>query len=242
MVKAQISGWRLKQEEQVLFAQAGDLPNWKLADKTRRMLIDFCAHFSDSLPVLEGVSVEKVEPDIARKWAVVAAAGIVVRSVGSAMALVACGYLPETGGPVRRTIEAKLNGLAILEDLTGQYALRYLQGRPRGLSKLAKKYESAEDVRLLSILAHADARGLALLSDEPRSIYSHEAGETTVSLVPHREVAQAHDVLYVMAYECGGMCAALAEVFGVAFEIPPWVNGELLRLRDVLKETRVRSR
>lgn len=242
VVKAQISSWRLKQNEQALFARSGDLPNWKLADKTRRMLADLSVHFSDSLPAFDGVAVQSIDSDTARKWAVIAASGIVVRSAGGAMALLACGYEPESGGQMRRIIEAKLNAQEILEDHpSGQYALRYLQGRPRGLAKLATKYEASEDVKLLSILSHADARGLALLSDEPQIIYSDEPGETTVNLYPRRNVNQAHDLLYAIAYECGGMCAALAEAFSVGVEIPPWVNHELLRLRDLLKESRVRS-
>jgi hypothetical protein len=205
------------------------------------MLADLSVHFSNSLPAINGVAVQSIDADTARKWAVIAASGIVVRSAGGAMALLSCGYQPETGGQMRRIIEAKLNAQAILEDPSGQYASRYLRGRPRGLAKLATKYEASEDVRLLSILSHADARGLALLSDKPQNIYSDEPGETTVNLYPRRNVNQAHDLLYVIAYECGGMCAALAEAFSVGVEFPPWINHELLLLRDLLKETRVGS-
>jgi hypothetical protein len=200
------------------------------------MLADLCVHFSEELPVIEGVVPEEIEPLVLRRWAVVAAAGIVVRSTGAAMAMLACGYQVEAGGQVRRIIEAQLNTQEVLEDASGQYGLRYLRGRPRGLTKLAAKYKASEDVELMSMVAHADARGLAMLSAEfPTD--SEGAQEIAVNLLPSWEIERAHDLLYAMAYECGRMCAAMADAFGVGVEIPPWISGELLRLREVL-ETR----
>jgi hypothetical protein len=232
VVKPSIRDWRLKQEEGALFARAEDVPNWRLADKTRRMLADLSFYFSERLPSLSGVSPQKIEPRISRQAAVIGASGIAVRSVGSGMAMISCGYLPEAAGPVRRLVEAKLNAQAVLEDSTGEYAARYLQGRPRGITKLAQKYGAAEDVKLLSMLTHADVRGLSLLDIEPPRLSSDGVQESTFSVLPDRNEQQAQELLYAIAYECGSMCACLAEAFGVGVEMPAWVSRELLRIRD----------
>lgn len=237
VVKAQISEWHLWSEEEALIRRARDLPNWRLADKARRMAADYSAHFSGLMPPIVNLEVSEIDATTSRRWAVIAASGIVVRSASAAMMLIASGYLPESGGPARRMIEAGLNAQAALADQSGQYAVRYLQGKPRGLTKLAAQFGSTDEVRMLSIVTHADPRSLAFTDDGP-PIGEGDVREGTVSLLPASKPARAHDLLYAIAYECVGAGAKLAEAFGVAVEIPPWVSGELLRLRDVLEQRR----
>lgn len=237
VVKPRIAEWRLKERERELFAGSDQIPNWRLADKARRHLADASFHFSEQLPSMVDVPAEEIDPKVARQSALISASGIVVRSVGSGMAMISCGYVPEAAGPTRRVIEAKLNAQAILDDPSGQYAIRYLQGRPRGVGKLAQKYGATEDVKLMSLLAHADVRGLILLYTGPPK-GAGDVKEGTFSLLPFRDDDHAHFLLYAMAYEAVSMSAALAEAFGVAIEIPAWVSGQLLSAREAVQERR----
>lgn len=231
MVKAQISHWHLWSEEQALLRVAQDLPNWRLADKARRMAADYCAYFSEQMPPVADLKVDEIDAETQRRWAVISAVAICVRSASSAMMLIASGYLPESGGPARRMIEAGLNARAVLADSSGQYAIRYLQGRPRGLTKLASEFGSPDEVRILSIVTHADARSLVATS-ETSPIGDHDVKGGIAHLTPGRDMQRAHNLLYAIAYECVASCAGLAEACGVAVEIPPWMSGELLRLRE----------
>jgi hypothetical protein len=168
---------------------------------------------------------------------VVTASGITVRS---AMMLIASGYLPESGGPARRMIEAGLNARAILDDSSGQYGRRFMEGHPRGLTKLATQYGSVDEIEALSKVTHADSRGPSEAAvDFP--VQGDGFAEAGVNLWPDRDPDQAHDLLYAIAYECGRICACLAEAFSVPVEIPPWVTSELLRLRDLLEQRRSAS-
>jgi hypothetical protein len=238
VVKAQITEWRLKQQEQALFARAEQLPNWRLADKARRMLADLDWHFSDQLPETVGLTIAELDSTVARRSAVVSAGAIAVRAASSVMVLLSAGYGPEAASPLRRLLEAKLNTQAILDDDTGQYAIRYLQGRPRGATKLAQKYGNADEIDLLSILTHADVRGLATLHvKEPNR--SSEVIEGTFSVMPFHRVREAEFLLHAVAYECALMCGGLADIFSVAFEMPPWVSEQLIHMRERVKEARL---
>lgn len=237
IIKAEIGRWKIKNQEKALFARAEELPNWRLADKARRMLADLEWHFSDQLPETAGLTIEELDSGVARRSAVVGAGGIAVRAAGSAMALISLGYGPEAASPLRRLVEAKLNMEAVLDDETGQYAIRYLQGRPRGTTKLAQRYGNAGDIDLLSILTHADVRGLTPLHvEEPKR--SSEVVEATFSVMPFHRSTEAEFLLHAVAYECGALCAGLADAFEVTIEIPPWISGQLKVMRDKIKQVR----
>jgi hypothetical protein len=233
VVKATIARWHLSAEEETLFASARDLPNWRLADKARRMAADYCVHFSEQMPQVVGLSASEIDGLTNRRWAVVTTVAIGVRSASAAMMLIAAGYLPESGAPARRMIEAGLNSRAILADASGQYAATYLKGRARKLSKLATEFGSPEEIAILSMVAHADARALTLAYVQPPA--GDAVKEGTASLLPSRDIGRAHDLLYAIAYECAIASSGLAEAFSVAIEIPPWISGELLRLRDLFE-------
>jgi hypothetical protein len=234
VVQPQVTNWKLKERERVLFAKADTIPNWKLADKARRLLADMSHHLSPEVPSMVGRTLTDIEPTAARQFALIAVSGIVVRSVGAGMNLTACGYLPEAAGPARRGLEARLHGQAVLDDPSGQYAVRYLQGRGRRMTKLAQQYGAIQDIEILSQLTHADARGLQLLyTGPPEGDGDFVEGE--FSVLPFRDEAKAPLILYILAYEAGSICAGLADAFGLTVQMPPWVSGELIRMRDELK-------
>jgi hypothetical protein len=238
IVKAQIAQWRIKQEEKALFVRAEALPNWRLADKARRMLADLDWHFSEQLPETVGLKVTEFDPRVVRRFAVLSAGGIAIRAASSVMVLLSAGYGPEAASPLRRLLEAKLNAQAVLDDVTGQYAIRYLRGRPRGITKLAQRYGNAEEIKLLSTLTHANVLGLAALNvGEPKR--SGEVIESKVSVMPFHRTYEAEYLLHAVAYECGLMCGAFAEAFGIGFEMPHWVSDQLIQMREKVKQARL---
>lgn len=234
VVKAKIARWQIRQGERALFESADQVPNWRLADKSRRLLADFCHHLSGKLPSIVGSPLKDVDRDVLKREALISAASIIVRAAGSGMANIACGYQPESAGPARRAFEAKLNARAVVDDPSGEYALRYLQGRSRGLQKLADRYGGGDDLPLLSQLSHADVRGLSRLYVKPPRI-SDQVTEGEINLMPSREDQSAGLVAYLLAYEAVEMCSILAEEFGIAFEVPPWVSGELHRQGEAVR-------
>lgn len=226
VIKARITAWKMTQTERALFDSATQLQNWKLVDKSRRLLADLSNYLSEKMPSVADRPLEEMDKDDLRKAALISASAIIVRAVGSGMNLVASGYLPESAGPARRALEAKLHARAVLDDGSGQYAIRYLKGRGTGISKLAQKYGTSEDVEILSRAAHADVRSLVALHVRPPN---HSSGitEGEISIMPSRNDRLAGLALYPLAYEAVEMCAVLAEPFDLAFEVPPWVSNEL---------------
>lgn len=172
---------------------------------------------------------------IAKQVAISSLSGITIRACGSALSLIACGYVVESGGPARRGLEAKLRARAILDDDSGQHARDWLTRPMQGWKKLAERYGNARDLELLSVFAHADARGLVPLHAGPPGGYG-EVRETNIDLRPRRDEQAAGRMLAALAYEAVEMCGALVEHFGVAFEMPPWVKSEFNRLQKEADE------
>lgn len=226
VIKAKITPWKLTQTERILFDSATQLQNWKLADKSRRLLADLSNHLSKKMPPVADRPLEEIDKEDLRKAALISVSAIIVRAVGSGMNLIASGYLPESAAPARRALEAKLHARAVLDDPSGEYALRYLKGRGTGISKLAQKYGTSEDVEILSRAAHADVRGLVALHVRPPS-QGDRIAEGEISIMPSRNDRLAGFALYPLAYEAVEMCALLVEPFHLGFEVPPWVSGEL---------------
>lgn len=237
VIQPKIADWKIKQRERQLFADAEVIPNWRLADKARRLLADTAGHLSPEIPSQIGKTLRQFDPQAARQFAVIAASGIAVRSAGSALVLVASGYVVESAGPFRRILESKLQARAILDDESGQYALRFLQGRGTGISKLAQRYGQKEEIELLSTFAHADASGLRLVESGVRR-GSGEVSETEISVLPAADPEKAISILYLVAYESVGITTIVAEVFGVGVEVPPWISAELKRLKEAADSLR----
>lgn len=239
IVQPKIAAWKMREWEAELFASAQDAPNWKLADKARRLLMDLNYRLSQLMPEPEAERPAEIPPLIAKQVAVSSLSSITIRACGSAMALIACGYVSESGGPARRGLEAKLRARAILDDDSGQHARDWLTRPMQGWKKLAERYGNARDLELLSVFAHADARGLIPLHAGPPGGYGEgEVRETNIDLRPRRDDPTAGRMLSALASEAIEMCGALVEPFGIAFEMPPWVKSEFDRLQKEADEHR----
>lgn len=237
LIRPSAGKWKLKERERELFAAAEEVPNWRLADKSRRLLIDMSYVLSEVVYQHRGTSAEDLQPGPAQRTAAISLANLMVRSAGSAMSLISCGYVPESSAPIRRCVEANLRTQAVLEDPTGQHARRWLEGRPLGtVGKLAQKYGKTEDLKLLSIYAHSDVRGLMpLLTGPPHA-------KDGLDLRPNRDDPSAAPLLHAVAYESVFMCGYLATGFHLGLQLPPWIHSELERLKDVTAELNERYR
>ncbi len=233
VVKPKVSAWKMRKRESELFVTAEKVANWKLADKSRRLLMDLNYQLSNRIPEVKAAKASEIPAPIAQQVAISALAGITVRAVGSSMSLIACGYLPESAGPARRGLEAQLRARAILDDPSGQHARDWLTRPMQGWKKLADRYKTSKDLELFSIFAHADARSLTPLHAGPPG-GKGKAGvrEVNVDLRANRDDHVASRMLYALAHETVGMCATLVEPFGVAVQIPPWISSELIRLKE----------
>jgi hypothetical protein len=236
VIKPHISAWPLKENEAHLFEHRQDVPNWRLADKCRRLLADTNHQLSNSIPEERHATAEDLRPR-ARKYAALAASALAVRSAGSILVQVGSGYVVEAGGTLRRLMEARMNVEAILGDPSGDYALRFIRGRGSSLKKLSGKGKRRADVEALSPLAHADSRTLRYLS--PRNAEA-EAGSQVVhgeiSVAPTVDPQMAESILYVVADEMVRTAAGACEVFGATLTLPSWVASELERLRGLAEE------
>jgi hypothetical protein len=225
VIRPRIASWKLKEKERSFFESACQLQNWRLADKARRTLADVTNHLSMAMPeTIEGLDGRK-DRRLIRQRAVVAAAAIVVRSVGSGMALIACGHLAESAGPTRRGLEARLHGQAIIDDASGEYAMAYARGHGRSLGKLAAKYGHEDDVDVLSRISHADVRGLqrvGLGKTQPGDI-EHAIAD----LRPSRDDGLAAMALLLLVNDAIGMLQVMTEAFDVEIELSPWMAKEL---------------
>jgi hypothetical protein len=133
--------------------------------------------------------IEDLEPGPAQQIAAMSLSTLMVRSAGSGLVLISGGYVPESAAPIRRCVEANLRIGAVLEDPSGKHARAWLKGQPLGtVGKLAHKYGKTEDLKLLSIYAHSDVRGLAPLLTGPPHAKDHisTSGRIVMIRQPHR--------------------------------------------------------
>ncbi len=219
--------WMLAQTERELHVTAQDVPNWRLANKARKMLADLVHQLSESVPKL-GQPEGPLDATIARQIAGIQLAAIAVRSTGAVLVLVGTGYQPEAAAPLRRLVESVLRVRAVLDDASGEHARSWLDGRPQGTTeRLAQRYAQTDEVRILSVLAHADNR--ALLPVVQGDIGSPD--ESAVDIRPSRNTRDAERILFTAAYETSSHAGSLAELFEVTVQMPSWLSGELKRSR-----------
>jgi len=229
VVRADLAQWRSIQEnERHLFNSANRNPHWNLLDDARCHLADLTRHLPDRSPGLTEQDLDNRNVPSLKQTAVTGAAIMVVRSIGAAMSGIACGYSLESMSAVRRVVEATLNTEAIVDDDSGEYALNFLKGRSRGLSSLAKKFGTGQDVEFLSRFSHADVRGVA--SSALRVVSEgNRLNAATVSLQPSRNEEQVSRTLLMLAFEAVRTAQALSIVFAVAVEFPRSVTDGLRR-------------
>ena len=234
IVKPKIAAIRFKESEGQLFDSAPNVRNWKLVDKTRRMLADVNRHLSKEMPRdLEAKQVSDLEPLLAQQFAIVGVSSIVARSIGAALAMVSSGYAIEAGSMARRSVEARLNGRAALDDMTGQYAIRVLEGKHGGLGKLAQRYGESTSVELLSRLTHADFSAFEIIGQT--TTRKGKVSEIRYNVNPSRD-ENAPLVLGLLAYECVLALDLLGKAFNVDVDTSPWVAEQLQTLNKEMEE------
>ena len=232
MVRPSAAKWKLKEQERELFASAEKVPNWRLADKSRRLLLDMTFFFSEIVHTHHvGTAIDDLKAGQDQRVAAVSLGELVVRSAGSGIALISTGHVSESGGPIRRCIEANLRMQAILDDPSGHHAKAWLKGKPVGsVGRLARKYGKTKDLTLLSIYAHSDVRGLMpLLTGPPEA-------KDMIDVRPNRDDPSAAPLLHAVAHQTIFMCMYLATAFHAGLELPPWVHSEMERLKGVTAE------
>lgn len=228
VLRPKIANIRFKERERELFESAEGISNWRLADKSRRMLADVNRHLSAELPDRPaGTPVEKLDPTMLREAAGISAAALTIRAAGSGMTLVAGGYVIESGQALRRAQEARLHAQMTYDDASGKYAARFLQRKAWTLSRLAQRYGVRKDIDTLSKLAHADVHGLQLLGFEKDS---HGPGSIAIDTRPRRDDRQAAMALYLLAQASLQMLRILSLIFDIDVEVPPWVSAEIARI------------
>jgi hypothetical protein len=227
ILKPKIADVRFKEREKALFASGEAVPNWKLADKSRRILADINRHLSAGLPPRPPqTALKDLDISMVRQAAGISAAAITIRAVGSGMALVSCGYMPESAFALRRAQEARLHAQAVRDAAGSDYAVRFLERKATGIAKLAQRYGVNEDIATLSALAHADVQGLLLLGFETKT---RGPGSVAIDTRPKRNECESGVALYLHAQAAVQMTRVLAEIFDVDVEMPQWVVGELKR-------------
>ncbi len=207
------------------------MPNLRLANTARRHLAAvveyFSAQTSTGWQTLADLSVADAHRLTMSQLGVLG-----VRTSSSAIVLVTSGYAVDAAAHLRRLVECTLRGRAALADRSGEHARRWLSGRPRpSAEKLAQKFGAPEELRMLSITAHADARGMALMHAPDLS----GDGIPTVPLFPHRDPRWERVLLYGVAYESVMLAAGLAEAFDTPVRIPTWLGTELKAVGDELR-------
>jgi hypothetical protein len=231
-IRPQISRWDLKERERRAFEERGAIENWRLADKSRRMLADVSHQLNEALPEVSAEGPEELRP-FANQYATVDACGIAVRTGGAVLAEISCGYVLEAAAGVRRIIEAHLHLRAILADPGGSYALKFIEGKGSKLAKLTAQHGRKEEIEALHRLSHADSRALRVLWEPKRT---STAGAVTIGhfhIFPAVDPDMARSLLYVLAKEMVGVAETASEIFGRTVDVTPWVRTELDRLSEL---------
>ncbi len=228
-VSPHLAQWKFFATEEQHRSARNQMPNLRLANTARRYL----AGVVDTLGNRHGLVGQQALAELSvgdlHQLALSQLGVLGVRASSSAIVLVTSGYAADAAVHLRRITECTLRGRAILSDASGEHARQWLSGRARpSAEKLAQKFGEAEDLQLLSIVAHADARGMAFLHAPDLSI----DGTPTVPLLPHRDERWERSALYGVAYECGMLAACLAEAFDTAVQLPGWLAAAIKEAGD----------
>jgi len=116
----------------------------------------------------------------------------------------------------------------VVDDLSGEHARDWLAGRPQGKAeRLAQRYGRDAELRVLSVLAHADTRALNLVATPPGWIGTHP-DDGFFNVRPGRDPRRSELTLYLVAYELASLSAVLAALFEVTVHLPRWLSDELV--------------
>jgi hypothetical protein len=235
-VRPRARDWTLREVELELFGAAADLPNWRLADNGRRLVLDVATRISATVPPPGGgADPASLATEDAQRTAVLQLAMLGARCASTSMMLLGTGYAFEAGGPMRRLFETTSYSRAILDDLSGERARNWLQDKYQpSLASLMKKFgteaeRQAVDPTTTSFNAasHANLRGLAALA-----AVGPNKKVTRLDVGPLRDAGVAEYALFMAAFECSVHLGQLELAFGVEVVLPAWFESELNRWAD----------
>jgi len=223
-IRVSAGRWQFAAAEEALWQRRKKLPNYRMANTSRRYLAAIVDQLGTSRALPGSWQPEQLSPQQKQQGALLQLGILAVQAASSALVLVAAGYEVEATAHIRRLVECSLRGRAVLADASGEHALQCLQGRPPGsLDHLAKRHGGGVDVAALSISAHADVRGVSML----RVPGSDQGGVEEVRLGPVRDPVRAGTVLLSAGYEAFALASGLAQAFEVSLAVPPFLVGEL---------------
>ena len=225
----QLRGWNFAERERILLGDASaQIPTWRLANFSRKTLASVAEQLSEKLTTGAGTRIDTLDSTEARRHACISLAAMIVRNVSGIIVLVGCGYERESLALGRTNIESLIRGRQAADDTSGDVARKLLQGRrPRSLKAAAERYGSQHEVALLDRFAHAD-----LLSLRPVSVLRDDGIEADIQVLPLRGQLLPAMQLLEAARTAASFTGLLAEVFGVAVEVPRFVNEQLRHFRD----------
>jgi hypothetical protein len=229
IIVPQLRGWKFAERERTLLGDAGtQLPTWRLANFSRKTLASVAEQLSEKLTAGAGTRIDTLDSTEAQRHACISLAAMVVRNTSGIIVLVGCGYERESLALGRTNIEALIRGRQAADDASGDVARTLLQGRrPRSLKAAAERYGSQREVALLDRFAHAD-----LLSLRPVSLLRDDGIDSDIQVLPLRGQLMPATQLLETARTACAFTGLLAEVFGVAVEVPRFVDEQLRHYRD----------
>jgi hypothetical protein len=228
-LRPDIDRWEFTELEQLLLDHREEYPNWQVADECRRLLADSAAFLMRQLP--NPVDYSKLNRPLVRPYAIASATTIALRAAGSTMVLVGGGYVAEGGGSLRRLVEAGLHCDSVLKDDSGDYAMRFLEGKGSKLATLVKKHGGAQRMATLSMLSHADPSIFGML---PKLSPTFQVGDGQtagrVRILPAFDPDMGGKILQGLAHEAVHAAAAASSIIDLHLEVPDAIAQELDRL------------
>jgi hypothetical protein len=224
-----LRGWDFAKRDRVLLDQAQtQIPTWRLANFSRKTLGSVAEQLSEKLSAGAGRRVDTLDSLEARRHACISLAAVIIRNTSGILVLVGCGYERESMGLGRTNLEALLRGRQAADDASGDVARTLLKGRgPGSLKSVAGRYGSKREIELLDRFAHAD-----LLSLRPVSILRDDGVDSNIQVMPLRGQMLPAAQLLEAARTASSFNGVLAEVFGVAIQVPRFVDEQLRHYRD----------
>src|SRR5687767_1450381 len=118
-VSPKLGGWDFAHRERELFKTAQQLPTWRLVDQSRRLLAAVLHELSNAFVAPAVTLTDELEANDANQLACLDLSAVVVRTTGSIIVLVGCGYEREAMAPGRTLVEAVIRGREVSEDPSG---------------------------------------------------------------------------------------------------------------------------
>ena len=229
VVRANLKDWEFTSRERELLDRASHkLPTWRAANQARKHLAGVVAELSERTPTPECRFIRELDAKTANELASVNIGALVVRNTSGIMALIGCGHEREALGLGRVSLEAVIRGRQVADDASGDTARKLLEGHRAGsLKSAAQRYGNKQELEILDRFAHPDMLGLRLVTT-PRT----NGIEADLQLLPQRGGVRPASQLLIAARSAVEMSVVMAEVFGVAVEIPAYLSGQLIHYKD----------